>query len=136
MQPRRGYLLIDALAAIALLAAGALLLANLLSAIALQKRELEQRTAATQLAANLLEQELTKPWSDVKSEPQIKLGEDLARLLPNGEAAIAVDATPAEKDVPEGKQVVVSVTWGKKNAVSARSVRLAGWKFARQEAKP
>jgi hypothetical protein len=129
-------LLIDALAAIALLAAGALLLANLLAAVAQQKRELEQRTAATQFAANLLERELAKPWDEVKSQPQIEIDDEIARLLPKAEAAIGIDTTPSEKDLPEGKKIVVSVMWGKKEAVTARSARLIGWKFAREGTKP
>jgi hypothetical protein len=132
LKPRRGYLLVDALAAIALLAAGAMLMANLLQAVALQQRKLEQQTAATQLAANLLERELARPWAEVESRASVEIDVDASRLLHQATAEIEVAAV-AEEDTPAGKRVAVVVKWGQAGTAGERSVRLSGWKFTREK---
>jgi hypothetical protein len=128
MRRTRGITMIEVTAAIALVSVLALLVAQLLRSMAVQQRHLEQHLVARQLAANLLEAELSRPFADLElGVSSIDVPPAVERLLPRASVSLHV-AMHAEEKSP-GKRLAVAVDWGEADSPTAGRVQLAAWKF-------
>lgn len=130
MRRRRGSLLIELSATIVVLATASTLLVSYLQAVAAQKRQLEQYTVAHQAAANLLERELERPYAELANQPSLELWPEAQALLFEVRAESAVTDIAAQDGQPAGKQVAITVSWGKEPGHAAR---LIGWRFSSAE---
>jgi Tfp pilus assembly protein PilV len=124
---------------IALLLVGVVLggLAQLLAAVASQRRESERRMAAIHEAANQMERLAVLSWSDLNSENTApwKLSEEAADVLPSGALAIEVSDVEltGEGAALPARRVTVEVAWQNSAGAMVAPVRLVAWRFPQEE---
>jgi type II secretory pathway component PulJ len=125
---RRGYLLLEMVAATALVILLVALGTQMLDAAAQQRRAMRHRQAAMQEAANLLERIAARPWPRLTSAEvaRERLSDDARWTLPSGAVSIEL---AAEAGPPAGKRVLVTVSWRETSATESLAVRLAAWRY-------
>lgn len=133
---RRGFGLIELLAAGVIFAAILGIALQVSSWTAAQRRSASRREAAARAAGNLMERILARPAAEINPEATAALAEAENRGRPAvaGRLRIAVVAGPAEGGVV-GRRVVVEVAWAAEARVAEAPVRLVAWAFDR-EARP
>jgi type II secretory pathway component PulJ len=130
---RPGYLLLEMLAATALVIILVGLGTQMLEAAAQQRRAMRHRQAAMQEAANLLERVAARPWPRLTSAEvaRERLSDDARQTLPGGAVSIEL---AAEAGPPAGKRVLVTVSWRETAASESLAVRLAAWRYPEKPA--
>ena len=121
--PRPGSLLIESMAALAIIAIVGIVVAQGLVWSTQERARLASHQAALELAANVLEaaraqpfEQLDQAWADAQTVPS-----DMADLLQQGKVLVTVE-TP--KTTTATRRVTVEVRWHFERAVSAQTVQL------------
>jgi Tfp pilus assembly protein PilV len=130
---KRGFVLHEALMAVAMAMALAVGIAQLLVVVAQQRRLARQYAVATREAGNLMEDLAARSWDDTttKALKSLELSEAAANYLP--EANLSVDVTQEEADIP---RITVEIEWQIAPERAEESVRLVSWKFLAKEEGP
>ena len=130
---KRGFVLHEALMAVAMAMALAVGIAQLLVIVAHQRRLARQYAVATREAGNLMEDLAARSWGDTATNAlkSLELSEAAANYLP--EANLSVDVTEEEADM---KRITVEIEWQIAPERAEESVRLVGWKFLAKEEGP
>ena len=125
---RRGYLLLEMLAATALVMVLVTIGMQMLTASAHQRLAMRHRQAAMEEAANLLERIAALRWPQLTTTEiaRQRLSDEARQTLPGG--ALSIELT-AEAGPPAGKRVLVTVTWREAPAAEPLAVRLAAWRY-------
>ena len=130
---RNGATIQEAMVAILIVAAVLVGVAQLLAMAASQRRNAQQRSLAAREAGNLMEDLMTRPWSDLTPDSlaEIQLSDPCLQRLPDAELRIEVGA---ENDSDEVRRVDVRIDWA--NAADQRCdpIRLVAWRFHDEEA--
>jgi hypothetical protein len=127
---RRGFLLIELLAAGVLLLTLTALCVKYFAVTATQRRTLDQRQTALNEAANIMELLAARPWSDLTAETlaKISLSPESKLFLSDGELKIDI----ADEDTkPAAKRITVAIRWQDANGNWNQPVRLVAWRYQR-----
>lgn len=135
MPKKRGSLLIELSASLALLGIAALMLVKMFSTIAVQKRLLQQQTHASQTAANLLERELARPFAQIAASKDIAVITGEPSLQNNAQASLAVQPIPATATTPAAKRLTITIAWTSPHGI-AESLQQTAWRYETQEGTP
>jgi hypothetical protein len=129
---RRGATLQEAIIAVTITIAVVTGITQLCAVAAVQRRTAEQRTLAAWEAGNLMEDLVSRPWSEMTPEKMaaVELSEACRRELP--EAKVRVEAAP-EGEAGDVLRIQVQIDW--KNAAGERGkpVRLVAWRYRDEE---
>ena len=128
--PPAGFILHETIMAVALSLALVVSIAQLLTMVAQQRRLGHQHAVAVREAGNLMEDLVSRRWSDTTAGElaSVDLSPACSRSLPD--AGLAVDVEDEGDDV---RRISVRIEWGRASGRRARSVRLVGWKFRNKE---
>ncbi len=129
---RRGYLLVEVFVALAILAALFVLVIQMVSTTARERRANERRAIALEHAANLLERASAIPYEQLSAESlrEMAISSDAGQLLPEGDVRWTVDEEGSELPA---KRVGVELTWRAPHGRSDAPVRLVTWAFPQSE---
>lgn len=130
---RRGFLLMEVAAAVALIGLVLVLTVRLVAFIGAERRADEHRRWATEEAQNILGRLALLDGADRTADRVAALGLDarIRRRLPGGRLDIRLDPTDGE---PRGTRVRVEVRWRGRGGQEAAPVRLATWIYPPREA--
>ncbi len=125
---RRGFTLIELVAATVMLGVLITVSVRMLAATAAADRAAWQRQAAWQEAANLMERIDAMPWEQIDPAhvDQLQLPERLRQSLPDGNLQVQLETPPEE---PEVKQITVTISWGGTDTTPSKKARLSMWKY-------
>jgi type II secretory pathway pseudopilin PulG len=128
MSRRRGFTLLEAFAAAAVLGGLMIVCVKFFTASAAQQEAMRDRSRAIQLAANVMERLAGEPWDQLTAEKVRPLqdAEDLRQSLPECRIEIQITQPSGE---PDGKQIAVLVRWPSRADAAQRPVRLVGWRY-------
>jgi len=133
---RRGFSVMEAMVAAALLAMAGVVCLQMLMASASARRNAELRRLATREASNVMEQvmalradELTAMAAD-----RIELSDEAKRSLPDAKLAIRLDRETG--DGPPATRVTVELSWKSRAGEPAPPIRLLAWRFQTKESQP
>jgi hypothetical protein len=130
-----GFLVHEAIMALALAMAVVVGAAELLSVVAHERRAAGQYALAVAEAGNLMEDIVSRPWADTTAErlESIELSDACRRCLPD--ARVAVDVAEEERGA---RRISIRIDWLRFHEEGRRGgpVRLVGWKFPDEEAAP
>ena len=131
---RRGYGLLELALAAMLLAVALVLVAQTAAVTATQRRAVEYRRLAMQEAANLMERLADRPWTESTPEAARETAKAFAAKssLPRAEFTVDVETKPSD---PSAKKIAVAIRWGAPDRRES-PVRLVGWVYRREGAKP
>jgi len=117
--------------AVAVLAA----VAQLLALASQQRRVAAQRAVAVRESGNLMEDLMSRPWTDVTAEKlaAATLSETCQRSLPGGRLQVDV---AAEGEPAAAKRIAIRIDWQNPAGQRGEPVRLTAWRYPDQEAKP
>lgn len=126
---KRGFLLYEAMMALALAMALSVGVAQVLSVVAQQRRLARQHAAAVQEAGNLMEQIAARQWEQaVPGLSPASLSDAGRAWLPGAELKIEI----ADED-PGVRRIRIEITWHDPAGKPAAPVCLVGWKFRAEE---
>lgn len=133
MSARRGFTICEVVVAAAILTTLAAVCAQMLAASAQQNRMLQDRRAAINEAANVMERLFVQSWDQLTPDnaAQAALGDEFLKALPGGRLRVEVSTAP---DSPLSKQIVVRIEWTDAPDRPPYSVRLSAWKYRLQAA--
>jgi Tfp pilus assembly protein PilV len=122
---RSGFTIMETAIALGMLSLAMVLVAQLGTWTLAERARAEERLAAIEGVANVLEAARARPWSELKPEwaADQRLTEDLADRL--HEAALTVRVEP-EPDRPRVKRVTVQLGWTHGDGATARTVAAVG----------
>jgi type II secretory pathway pseudopilin PulG len=122
---RTGFTIMESLAALGVLASAAVLAAQLGTWSLMERARTENRVAATEAAANILEAARARSWNDLTPEwaAAQKLPDAVAELL--FDATLTIRVIP-EPDRPHVKRVTVTIEWDHQPSIPARTMTLVG----------
>ncbi len=125
---RRGFTLWEVMVALLVLAALTTLCLQFYAAVSDQRRQVFAQLAATQEAANLLEQVEALRWNELTtaSAARLQLSAQAARTLPEGRAEVLIDEPSGN---PIARRVAVAVFWRPNAGEPERKVRLVVWRY-------
>lgn len=123
--PRRGLTLMETVVALAILAIAAGIVAQLGMWAMFERARCEERLAAMECVANILESARAHPWAELTPAwaSQQKLPDDLASHL--SEPVLSVQVAP-EKDQQGLKRITAELQWSHRDGSKARTVSLTG----------
>lgn len=126
---RRGITVIELAAAVLLLGVAMSVTAQLLGAIAYERRAVGRREVAAREVGNLMEHLTARPWDRLTPDAvkEVRLSEPTANALPGAELAVTVDEAAAA-DVP-GKRVAIRLRWHNRAGEFDAPVRLTTWVY-------
>ena len=138
MRTRRGATLIEAAAALVLMATAAVVLAQLLHAMAGQRRAADQLLLAQQVAAQQVEQWLTKPEPPLATDSTtaVVLPANVRDVLPESSCTWDTKVLPPQAQEPATTRLTVTVSWRSGSSQISRSVRMIGLRASSQERAP
>jgi prepilin-type N-terminal cleavage/methylation domain-containing protein len=122
---RPGFTMLETIIALSILASAAVLAAQLGTWSLIERGRTEDRLAATDAAANILEAARARGWADLTSEwaANQRLADAVAARLSDGTLAVRV---VTEQDRPHVKRVTVLIEWDHQPNVPSRTVTLTG----------
>ncbi len=136
MRPmRRGVMLMEAVAAGALLAVLLIISLRVMAAAALERRVVEKRTVAIQEAANAIERASALSWEQITPErlAEIRLSPAVEQFLAGAKLAWTVEPTASG---PTAKHIRAELTWQSPNGAPSAPVRLNYWAYAPPAGSP
>lgn len=127
---RRGFTVLETSIALAILASAAVLAAQLGTWCMIERGRTEERLAATDAAANILELARARAWPDLTPEwaADQRLSDDVAGRL--ADSTLAVRVVP-EPDRPHVKRVTVLIEWDHRPNIPSQTITLTGLFAAR-----
>lgn len=127
---RRGITVIELAAAVLLLGVAMSVTAQLLGAIAYERRAVGRREVAAREVANLMEHLTARPWERLTPDAvkEVRLSEPTANVLPGAELTVTVDEAAAAPEVP-GKRVAIRLRWHNRAGEFDAPVRLTTWVY-------
>ncbi len=128
MSARRGFTVCEVAVAAAILTTLAVVCAQMLAASAQQNRMLQDRRAAMNEAANVMERLFVQSWDQLTPEAAARatLGDEFRQALPGGRLSVEVNIAA---NPPRAKQIVVRIEWMDAPGRPPYSVRLSAWKY-------
>jgi hypothetical protein len=128
-----GFILHEAMMAVALSLALIACIAQVLAMVARQRVLGHQHAVALREAGNLMEDLVSRRWSETAAgQPApADLSEACSRSLPD--AVLAVEVRDDGDDV---RRISVRIEWGRGSGRAAKAVQLVGWKFRNEEQGP
>ena len=132
---RNGATIQEAMVAILIVAAVLVGVAQLLALAASQRRNAQQRGLATREAGNLMEDLMTRPWSDLTPDSlaQIQLSEQCHQLLLDAELRIEVRP---EDDMDQIRRIDIRIDWATAADRRTAPVQLVAWRPYGEEVAP
>jgi len=133
-RPRRGSLLAETAMSGVMLIIAMGLVAQVVGAVATQRRAWDRRQTAVFEAANLMERLTARPFDSLTTEgaKDLTLSNEAKRTLPEGELHIDIN-----EDDPVGgdgsKRVFVQIQWRNRAGDWDAPVRLTSWVHRRKE---
>lgn len=127
---RRGFSLMEIIAAAGLLSVIMLVTVPSLRWVAAGRRDAAQRQLASQELANVMERVLARESSALTPEAVAteELSAEAKARLPGGELKVTVTATD---DSPPAKRVTAELRWNDATGQSMAPMRLTAWKYQR-----
>jgi len=125
---RRGFTLIEILAAGALLGVALVVSLRLVQVTADQGRAVRQREVAVQETVNVMERLCARRWQELTPETarKVQLSAQARDTLPGGE--LKIEITPGAEQ-PESKRISVVVSWEDVPGRPNRPARLVAWRY-------
>lgn len=133
--PRRGISVLEATAALALLAAGFIFTAQVLNVWAKQRLAADQLLVAQLEAANAVERIAAMPFDRINSTAlaELKLPKEAAATLVGGQLTTTIEEIA---EPPQHKRIHVKVAWSVGEG-PPRTVNLTTWKYdVREQPSP
>ena len=123
---RRGFTMVEIVAAVVLLATAMSLTVQILGALAAERRAAERRLCAVQEVANLMERVAARPWGEVTPESlkAVSLSPRAQRALPGAELAATVGDASASRGE---KRIGLRLRWRDRAGDWTAPVRLTAW---------
>jgi hypothetical protein len=111
------------------LAVAMIVVAQMLAAVATQRRVADQHALAQQEAANLMERLFAVPWAGLAQDTasRLSLSEQCQQRLPG--VSLRITVAPSEGP-PAGMKVAVEIGWRGRHGENAGPVRLTAWRYA------
>jgi type II secretory pathway pseudopilin PulG len=133
--PRSGMLLVEIIAAIAILAVLLTSTVQVMRVMTTQHVAADRRTLALETVQNVAEQIGNIPWAELTPEAAGKLTvpDAVKPFLP--EAKLAATVTDLQEPVA-AKRVSIELTWNAPNGINSRPARLTVWSFQHDLASP
>ena len=130
---RAGFVLHEAMLALALAMAILAGLTQLLGMVAQQRRLARQQVIAMAEAGNLMEDLASRRWNDIAPEQvaSLALSEECQRSLPSGK--LHVDVVAEDQDT---KRISLRIDWRAASGRRGEPVRLVGWIYRSEEVGP
>lgn len=129
----RGTITHEAIIAIVIATAAILGTAQTLAIISHQRRELGRREVANREAGNLLEEIASRPWDELTADnlSALTLSEECQQRLeqPNLNVLVTPEANGA------GKHIRVEIDWLTTRERRSEPLRLAAWRYPREESE-
>lgn len=131
--PPTGFILKEAMMALALSLTLAVGVAQMLATVAQQRRSMKQVTAALGEAGNRMEELARRPWGETTPEHLASLGlsEEARQCLPGGKLHVEV----ADED-DDTRRISIRIDWRRPSGSRGEPVRLIAWKFRNGESRP
>ena len=125
-----GFILKEAMRAVALAMALAAGTAQMLAALAQQQRLASQYTAAVAEAGNRMEESMSQPWDDTTAQQLAAFGlsQECRRCLPDGKLQVEVF-----HEDENTRRITIRIDWRRLSGNRSEPVRLVGWKFRHEE---
>jgi uncharacterized membrane protein YccC len=125
-----GFILHEALMAVALAMALVVSIAQLLTMVSQQRRLARQYAVAVREAGNLMEDLVSRNWADTTAErlASVELSAACRRCLPD--ASLEVKVAPESDEV---RRIGIRIEWLRAAEHRGPPVCLVGWKFRHQE---
>jgi hypothetical protein len=126
--PRSGMLLVEIIAAIAILAVLLTSTVQVMRVMSTQYAAADRRTLALEVVQNIAEQVGNIPWEKLTPEAagNLTVPDAVKPYLP--EAKLATTVTDLQVPVA-AKRVLIELTWNAPNGITARPARLTVWSF-------
>ena len=130
---RRGFTIVEMMAASAMTAVLVTMCVQMLSLTTLQRRAAEQRSTALEEAANVTESLSSLTWEEITPEriAQYRLSEPARQVLRNGVLKISLEPSTSG---PPAKLVRLEISWPNGADRGDAAVRLSSWIFSRGKA--
>jgi Tfp pilus assembly protein PilV len=128
---QRGFILHEAIMAVAMSMLLVVGIAQLLSTVLQQRRLARQHAVATQEVGNLMEDVVSRDWAKTTQDDlaSVALSEACRTCLPD--AALSVDVADEDADV---RRIRVKIEWQDVSGQATQNVCLVGWKHRSGEA--
>lgn len=126
---RRGFTVFELAMAVMLLAVAMTLTAQLLGAIALERRSVARRALATREVANMMEHLAARPWEHLSTEAlkDVQLSTAAQQALPGADLNLSVEDSNAA-DLP-AKRIAIRLRWRNRAGELDAPVRLTSWVY-------
>ena len=125
---RRGTTIIELTVAGAILGTLMVVGLQMLTAVAAQRRAIDQQQFATLELANVMERMAARPWSELtpQAAAQEQLSSAIRSRLPGAELKVDVSTSDVE---PDAKRIVVSLRWQNRAGVLLPPLTITTWKY-------
>jgi prepilin-type N-terminal cleavage/methylation domain-containing protein len=132
---RKGFTILETIAALALLAAGSVFTVEVLATCASHRSASRQLVAAQLEAANVAERVALVPYEKLTESAvqEWKVSPTLLEQLPQAKLSIAI--SPSSADELAQKRVAIKIEWPAADETST-GVNLTTWRFAPREEMP
>ena len=130
---RRGFTIVEMMAASAMTAVLVTMCVQMLTLTAVQRRGAERRSIALEEAANVTESLSSLTWEEMTPEriAQVRLSEAAQQILGDGALKIALEPSTSG---PPAKLIRVEIAWPNGASGGDAAVRLSSWIFSPEKA--
>jgi prepilin-type N-terminal cleavage/methylation domain-containing protein len=132
---RRGLTLSELVIALAIAVVAMVGIAQLMYQATNQYRVVACRNLVAQEAANIMEDLMSRPWSEIASNesPVLELSPACRQAVPH--ARLQVEIAPEQDIVPEedhedARRITVSITWMQYGKEPTEPTQLVAWRYA------
>lgn len=132
---RGGFTVVEVAVATVMVSVLLVVVAQMMSAVAQQRRTSRYRMIALEEAANLTELVMAKSYDQLTQDAitSVKLSLPARDALPT--ASLRIELLPIDA-VPRGKRVTVEVAWGAEGEGQAKPIRVVAWKYDQGRGTP
>jgi Tfp pilus assembly protein PilE len=124
---RAAFTVTECLVALVLLGAAAALMAQLVSAVGVQRRVADQHALALQETANLVERLFALPYAELTTQraAELQLSEAARQQLPDARLQITIHSTAGQ---PAAKEIRISLQWLDRSGRHGAPAELTAWR--------
>jgi hypothetical protein len=132
---RRGTMFYEATMAMVIAAAVLVCVTQILSLASQQRRATEYRSLAAYEAGNLIEDLMTRPWSELANKPlhEVPLSENCRQRLPKGRLQLEI---ASEGETESVRRLSIQIDWEVATDQRGEPVKLVAWRYQSQETAP